>query len=75
VAPSWEPGLRERLYGGQVRPETKLLAFIVLAVAIFLGARAAGSLVGPVSSVYATPGSGSAPGGGSGSMPMGGGRP
>ncbi|HUL25849.1 MAG TPA: hypothetical protein VLW44_08765 [Streptosporangiaceae bacterium] len=42
-------------------PEIKLVAFLVLAVAIFLGARAAGSLVGPVVSVDAPPGGSSAP--------------
>jgi len=37
-------------------PDIKLVAFLVLAVAIFLGAHAAGSLVGPVTSVDAPPG-------------------
>ncbi|HUC56503.1 MAG TPA: hypothetical protein VMA95_03820 [Streptosporangiaceae bacterium] len=57
-----------------MRPETKILAFVFLVAAVFLGARAVGSALGPVSSTYTVPG-GSAPGGGSGSMHMGGGQP
>ena len=58
-----------------MRPETKILAFVFLVVAVFLGARAVGAALGPVSSTYSVPGGGSAPGGGSGSMHMGGGQP
>ncbi len=61
-----------------MRPETKLAAFIALAVAIFLGAHEAGSLVGPVASIHGTPGGSSGSmntGGGSGSMNMGSSRP
>ena len=49
-----------------MRPETKLAAFALLAVAIFLGAHEAGTLVGPVTSVHAPPASPNAPGGGPG---------
>lgn len=57
-----------------MRPETKILAFVFLVVAVFLGARAVGSALGPVSSVYTAPGGG-AGSGGSGSMHMDGGQP
>jgi hypothetical protein len=57
-----------------VRPETKLVAFLLLIVAVFLGARAAGEHAGPVTSVNAPPAGNSgsvAPGGGMGGMNMG----
>jgi hypothetical protein len=53
-----------------VAPEIKLVAFLVLAVAIFLGAHAAGALVGPVTSVNA-PAGGSSGSVHSGGMNMG----
>ncbi len=60
-----------------MRPETKLVAFVLLIVAIFMGARAAGAAAGPVSPANAPPaGSHSSvnPNGGMGGMNMGGGR-
>jgi len=58
-----------------VRPETKLLAFVLLVMAIFLGAREAGVLAGPVkpanSGPVGNPG-GHIRGGGMSGMDMGG---
>ncbi len=57
-----------------MRPETKLAAFLLLIAAVFLGARAAGAMAGPVSSVNAPPAGNSgsvSPGGGMGGMNMG----
>jgi len=57
-----------------VRPETKLAAFLLLMIAIFLGARAIGAMAGPVSSVNAPPAGTTGvvnPGGGMGGMDMG----
>ena len=53
--------------------EAKLVGFVILLAAIFLGAHAAGSLLGPVTTSYSQvsyPGQG---GGGMGGMTMGGG--
>jgi hypothetical protein len=58
-----------------LRPETKLAAFVLLAIAIFLGAHEAGILVGPVTSVHAPPASPNGPGGGMTGMNMGSGQP
>ena len=57
-----------------MRPETKLAAFLLLLIIIFLGARAAGAMTGPVSSVNAPPAGNTGqvnPGGGMGGMNMG----
>jgi len=54
--------------------EAKLVGFVILLVAIFLGAHAVGSHLGPVSTTHSQvshPGQG----GGTGRMTMGGGRP
>jgi hypothetical protein len=48
-----------------VSPEARVLGFVILMVAIFLGAYKAGAFVGPVipaHSVVSTPGGGQAPG-------------
>jgi hypothetical protein len=62
------------LTGGRVSPEARILGFVILMVAIFLGAYKAGALAGPVipaHSVISTPGrAGQAPG-----MNMNAGRP
>jgi hypothetical protein len=59
-----------------VRPEAKLLAFILLAVAIFAGAMEAGALAGPVRPAHSGPignPGGRIPQGGMSGMHMGGG--
>ena len=58
-----------------MRPETKLVAFMLLAIVIFLGAREAGALAGPVRPVNSGPignPGGPIPGGGMSGMHMGG---
>lgn len=57
-----------------MRPEAKLAAFLLLVLAIFAGARAAGAMAGPVSLVNAPPAGNSgsiSPGGGMNGMNMG----
>jgi len=54
----------ETLKGGKVSPEARVLGFVILMVAIFLGAYKAGAFLGPVipaHSVVGTPGGGQAP--------------
>ncbi len=61
-----------------MRPETKLAGFLLLVIAIFAGAHAAGTMAGPVSSVNAPPAGSSGSvgtGGGMGGMNMGSGKP
>jgi hypothetical protein len=54
--------------------EAKLVGFVILLAAIFAGAHAAGSHLGPVTTTHSQV-SYSGQGGGSGGMTMGGGRP
>ena len=57
-------GTTETLKGGKVSPEARVLGFVILMVAIFLGAYKAGAFLGPVipaHSAVSTPGGGQAP--------------
>jgi hypothetical protein len=57
-------GLTETLKGGKVSPEARVLGFVILMVAIFLGAYKVGAFLGPdipAHSVIGTPGGGQAP--------------
>jgi hypothetical protein len=59
----------------RVSPEARVLGFVILMVAIFLGAYKAGAFVGPVipaHSVISTPGGGQAPGMNMGALGAGG---
>ena len=53
--------------------EAKLVGFVILLAAIFLGAHAAGSLLGPVTTTHSQVGYPGQGGGGMGGMTMGGG--
>jgi len=68
---SWQPADPR---GDPVIREAKLVGFVILLAAIFLGAHVAGSRLGPVTTTHSQvsyPGQG----GGMGGMTMGGGRP
>ena len=55
--------------------EAKLVGFVILLVAIFAGAHAAGSHLGPVTTTHSQVSYSGQGGGGTGGMTMGGGRP
>jgi hypothetical protein len=55
--------------------EARLVGFVILLAAIFLGAHAVGSHLGPVTTTHSQVGYPDQGGGGIGGMNMGGGRP